>query len=46
MVFLDEINTCKSMGLISEIICKHSYQGKQLPSNIIFIATCNKFKFI
>jgi hypothetical protein len=46
MVFLDEINTCKSMGLISEIIFKHSYQGKQLPSNIIFIATCNKFKFI
>ena len=23
-VFLDEINTCKSMGLISELMCKHS----------------------
>ena len=26
-VFLDEINTCKSMGLISELMCKNSYQG-------------------
>ena len=43
-VFFDEINTCKSMGLISEIMCKHTYQGKKLPSNIVFIAACNPYR--
>ena len=43
-VFLDEINTCKSMGLISEIMCKHTYQGNPLPSNIVFIAACNPYR--
>ena len=37
IVILRGINICKSMGIISEIICKHSYQGKPLPSNIVFI---------
>ena len=44
-VFLDEINTCKSMGLISEIMCKQSYQGKELPKNITFIAACNPYRY-
>ena len=43
-VFLDEINTCKSMGLISELMCKHTCQGKPLPSNIVFIAACNPYR--
>jgi hypothetical protein len=43
-VFLDEINTCKSMGLISELMCKHSYQGNLLPSNVVFIAACNPYR--
>ena len=43
-VFLDEINTCKSMGLISELICKHSCQGKKLRENIIFISACNPYR--
>ena len=43
-VFLDEINTCKSMGLISEIMCKHTYQGNPLPPNIVFIAACNPYR--
>ena len=29
-VFLDEINTCNSMGLISEIMCKHTMYGKKI----------------
>ena len=33
-VFFDEINTCKSMGLISEIMCKRTYQGKKIRDNI------------
>ena len=43
-VFLDEINTCKSMGLISEWMCKHSCQGQALPENIIFIAAYNPYR--
>ena len=43
-VFLDEINTCKSMGLISELMCKHTCQGKKLPENIVFIAACNPYR--
>jgi len=41
-VFLDEINTCKSMGLISELMCKHTYQGNVLFNNIVFIAKDEK----
>ena len=43
-VFLDEINTCKSMGLISELMCKHTCQGTPLPENIVFIAACNPYR--
>ena len=43
-VFLDEINTCKSMGLISELMCKNSYQGVHLPDNVIFIGACNPYR--
>ena len=43
-VFLDEINTCKSMGLLSELMCKHTCQGKPLPKNIVFIAACNPYR--
>ena len=43
-VFLDEINTCKSMGLISELMCKHTCQGRPIPSNIVFIAACNPYR--
>jgi len=43
-VFFDEINTCKSMGLISEIMCKRTYQGNKIPSNIVFIAACNPYR--
>ena len=43
-VFLDEINTCKSLGLISELMCKHSCQGLKLNSNIVFIAACNPYR--
>ena len=43
-VFLDEINTCKSMGLISELMCKNTCQGKKLPNNIVFIAACNPYR--
>ena len=44
LVFFDEINTCNSMGLISEILCKHTMQGKKLKFNAIFIAACNPYR--
>ena len=43
-VFFDEINTCKSMGLISELMCKHTCQGSPIPENIVFIAACNPYR--
>jgi len=43
-VFLDEINTCNSLGLITEIMLKHSCQGKKLKKNIKFIAACNPYR--
>ena len=43
-VFLDEINTCKSMGLISELMSNNTYQGTPLPNNIIFIGACNPYR--
>jgi len=43
-VFLDEINTCKSMGLISELMCKHTYHGNKICSNIVFIGACNPYR--
>ena len=44
-VFFDDINTCKSMGLISELICKHTYQGNPIPENVVFIAACNPYRY-
>ena len=43
-VFIDEINTCKSMGLFNEIICNHSCNGKQLNKNLVFIGACNPYR--
>ena len=29
IIFFDEINTCNSLGLITEIMCNHTYLGKK-----------------
>ena len=42
-VFIDEINTCKSIGLFNEIICNHSCNKEKLESNLIFIGACNPY---
>ncbi|XP_038050110.1 uncharacterized protein LOC119723500 [Patiria miniata] len=41
--FLDEINTCDHLGLLSEIICHHTCLGEQLPYNLVFLAACNPY---
>ena len=43
-IFLDEINTCNSLGLISELMCKHSCNGIPIPNNIVFIGACNPYR--
>ena len=43
-LFLDEINTCDHMGLLTEIICHHSCNGEPLPRNLVFIAACNPYR--
>ena len=45
-VFLDEINTCNSLGLITEIMCNHTYLGKKIDENFIFIAACNPYRLL
>ena len=32
------------MGLISQLMCKHTYQGTRLTENIVFIAACNPYR--
>ena len=43
-VFIDEINACKSMSLFNEIICNHSWNGKKLNENLVFIGACNPYR--
>ena len=46
LIFLDEFNACNSLGLFIEIICNHTYLGKKISENIIFIATCNPYRLM
>ena len=43
-VFFDELNTCNSMGLLTEILCKNSIYGKPLDKRFIFMASCNPYR--
>ena len=43
-VFLDEINTCDCLGIITELIVNKTLLGVKLPDNIVFIAACNPYK--
>ena len=43
-LFLDEFNTCDSIGLISEMICNGTLLGNPLPKNLRLIAACNPYK--
>ena len=43
-IFLDEINTCDHLGLISDVICHHLLQGRPMSQNLVFLAACNPYK--
>ena len=45
-IFFDEINTCNSLGLITEIMCNHTYLGKKLNENYVFLGACNPYRIL
>jgi len=45
-IFFDEINTCNSLGLITEIMCNHSYLGKKINDNFVFLGACNPYRIL
>ena len=40
-VFFDELNTCNSLGLITDILINRSYNGVKLSDSIRLIGACN-----
>ncbi len=45
-IFFDEINTCNSLGLITEIMCNHTYLGKKISDNFVFLGACNPYRML
>ena len=43
-LFLDQINTCNSMGLLTELMTKKTVQGKKVLDFVVFIGACNPYK--
>jgi MoxR-like ATPase len=43
-LFFDEINTCLSLSLITEIFINRTYNGKKLEDNIRLIGACNPYR--
>ena len=45
-IFFDEINTCNSMGLLSEILCDNTMRGNKINERFVFIAACNPYRLL
>ena len=45
-LFFDEINTCSSTSLLTEIFDNRTFNGEKLEENIRLIGACNPFRFI
>ncbi|XP_060586935.1 E3 ubiquitin-protein ligase rnf213-beta-like, partial [Ruditapes philippinarum] len=43
-LFLDEINTSESIGVMTEIICHQKCLGKPIPPNLVVMGACNPYK--
>ena len=43
-IFLDEVNTCAHMALITEAICSRSLRGRPLPAEVRIIAALNPYR--
>ena len=44
VAFLDEVNTCNSMGLFKEMLCDGYMNGRRIPDSIKVIAACNPYR--
>ena len=43
-VFFDEVNTCDSLSLITEIFINRTFGGKKLAKNVRIIGACNPYR--
>ena len=43
-IFFDELNTCDSMALLTEIFINRSFNGNKLNENIRIIGACNPYR--
>ena len=43
-IFFDELNTCLSMSLLTEIFINRTYNGNKLNDNIRLIGACNPYR--
>ena len=43
-VFFDEMNTCLSLSLLTEIFMNRTYNGNKLSDNIRLIGACNPYR--
>ena len=43
-IFFDEINTCLSLSLLTEIFVNKTFNGKKLNDNIRLIGACNPYR--
>ena len=47
IIFFDEINTCKCLGLVKNIICDQNYRKENnIPDRFVFIAACNPYRIL
>ncbi|XP_065899482.1 E3 ubiquitin-protein ligase rnf213-alpha-like isoform X2 [Dysidea avara] len=44
VLFFDEANTSKAIGLIKEVMCDKRVMGRPIKENIKFIAACNPYR--
>ena len=44
-VFFDEINTCLSLSLLTEIFINRTFNGEKLENNIRLIGACNPYRY-
>ena len=44
VAFLDEVNTCNSMGLFKEMLCDGFMDGQRIPDSVKIVAACNPYR--
>eukprot|EP01039_Chlorochromonas_danica_P009047 gene9047-9983_t len=42
-IFVDETNTARALGMVTEVFVTHSLDGIALPTNIVFVGAINPF---